>query len=161
MCVLYDGPEGPLFSSMVSYEVFLESDIVLRSVKQVKVSREFLDSSFMCQRVLGSFKQFSDSLNSTRRSQAVFGTLKQFSEFLNSSWNSRTVLGILKYLLEFLNSSQKSQTLFQTLFCLNHFMLITFDNEVWLCRYYPLKLDNIFKLSFIIVVVVVFISFFS
>ena len=35
MCVLYDGPEGPLFSSMVSYEVFSESDIVLRSVKQV------------------------------------------------------------------------------------------------------------------------------
>ena len=38
------------------------------------------------------------------------------------------------------------------LFCLNHFMLIKFDNEVWLCRYYPLTLDNIFKLSFIIVV---------
>ena len=44
------------------------------------------------------------------------------------------------------------------LFCLNHFMLITFDNEVWLCRQYPLTLDNIFKLSFIIVVVVNFIS---
>ena len=30
----YDGPEGPLFSSMVSCEVFSESDIVLGSVKQ-------------------------------------------------------------------------------------------------------------------------------
>ena len=40
------------------------------------------------------------------------------------------------------------------LFCLSHFMLITFDNEVWLCSYYPLKLDNIFKLSFIIVAAV-------
>ena len=39
-------------------------------------------------------------------------------------------------------------------------MLITFDNEVWLCRYYPLTLDNIFKLGFIVIVVVVFISFF-
>ena len=36
-------------------------------------------------------------------------------------------------------------------------MLITFDNEVWLCRYYPLTLDNIFKFSFIIVAVVNFI----
>ena len=31
-------------------------------------------------------------------------------------------------------------------------MLITFDNEVWLCRYYPLTLDNIFKLGFIVIV---------
>ena len=30
----YDGPEGPLFSSKVSCEVFGESDIVLRSVNQ-------------------------------------------------------------------------------------------------------------------------------
>ena len=29
----YDGPEGPQFSSMVSCEVFSESDIVLGSVK--------------------------------------------------------------------------------------------------------------------------------
>ena len=36
-------------------------------------------------------------------------------------------------------------------------MLITFDNEVWLCRYYPLILGNIFKLSFINVVIVNFI----
>ena len=39
------------------------------------------------------------------------------------------------------------------LFCLNHFMLITFDKEVWLCRYYSLTLGNIFKPSFIFVVV--------
>ena len=36
-------------------------------------------------------------------------------------------------------------------------MLITFDNEVWLCRYYPLILGNIFKLSFINVVIVNFV----
>ena len=36
-------------------------------------------------------------------------------------------------------------------------MLITFDNEVWLSRYYPLILGNIFKLSFINVVIVNFI----
>ena len=30
----YDGPEGPLFSSMVSSEVFSEFYIVLGSVKQ-------------------------------------------------------------------------------------------------------------------------------
>ena len=38
-------------------------------------------------------------------------------------------------------------------------MLITFDNEVRLCRYYPLTLDNILKLGFIVLVDVVFISF--
>ena len=32
--LLNDGPEGPLFSSMVSSEVFSEFDIVLGSVKQ-------------------------------------------------------------------------------------------------------------------------------
>ena len=47
---------------------------------------------------------------------------------------------------------------FQTLFCLNHFILIAFDYEVRLCRYYPLTLDNIFKLGFIVVAVVVFIA---
>ena len=31
---LYDGPEGPLFSSNISPEVFWKSDIVLGSVKQ-------------------------------------------------------------------------------------------------------------------------------
>ena len=30
----FDGPEGPLFSSMVSCKVFSESDIVLGSIKQ-------------------------------------------------------------------------------------------------------------------------------
>ena len=30
----YDGPEGRLFSSMVSCEVFSETDVVLESVKQ-------------------------------------------------------------------------------------------------------------------------------
>ena len=30
----YDGPEGPLFSSMLSCEVFSESDIVLGIFKQ-------------------------------------------------------------------------------------------------------------------------------
>ena len=43
------------------------------------------------------------------------------------------------------------------LFYLNHFMLITCDNEVWFCRYYHLTLDNIFKLSFITVVAINFI----
>ena len=60
----YDGPGGPLFSSMVSCEVFSESDIVL-----------------------GSVKGFSEVLNSSRKSQAVLGTLIQFSKVSNSSPN--------------------------------------------------------------------------
>ena len=63
---IYDGPEGPLSSPMVSSEF----DIVL-----------------------GSFKQFSEVINSSLKSQTVFGSLKQLSEVLNSSRKSQAVLG--------------------------------------------------------------------
>ena len=56
----YDGSEGPLFSSMVSSEVFSEFDIVLRIVKQFQEI----------------FRQFSEDLNSPRKSQTVLGFLK-------------------------------------------------------------------------------------
>ena len=74
---MYDGPEGPLFFSMVFSEVFPESDIVLRSVKQFQ----------------GIFRQFSEVSNSSRK-------FKQFLELSNSSWKSQTVLGSLKQFSE-------------------------------------------------------------
>ena len=58
--VYYDGPEGPLLSSMVSFEVFLESDIVLGSLRQFL---ELSNSSWKSQTVLGIFKQFSKVSN--------------------------------------------------------------------------------------------------
>ena len=62
--VYYGGPEGPLLSSMVSCEVFLESDIVL-----------------------GSLRQFLELSNSSRKSQTILGIFKHFSEVSNSSRN--------------------------------------------------------------------------
>ena len=45
-CKYYDGPEGPLFSSMVSCKVFSKSDIVLGSVKQFQeIFRQFWEVS--------------------------------------------------------------------------------------------------------------------
>ena len=70
--VYYDGPEGPLLSSMVSCEVFLESDIVL-----------------------GSLRQFLELSNSSRKSQAIIGIFKQFSE-LSYSQGSKKIVRIFK-----------------------------------------------------------------
>ena len=78
--VYYGGPEGPLLSSMVSCEVFLESDIVLGSLRQ------FLglsNSSRKSQTILGIFKHFSEVSNSSRKSQTVLGIFKQFSKVSN------------------------------------------------------------------------------
>ena len=88
----YDGSEGPLFSSMVSSEVFSEFDIALRIVKQFQEI----------------FRQFLEVLNSPWKSQAVLGSLKQFSQLSNSSRKSYTVPGSFKQFLELSNSSQNS-----------------------------------------------------
>ena len=101
---IYDGHEGPLFSSMVSCEVFSESDTVLGRSNSF---RKFLDSSRKSKTVLGSFKQFSEVSNSSRKFQTVLGNLKQLSEFLNSSPKSQTLLGNLKQSSEVLDSSRK------------------------------------------------------
>ena len=78
----YDGLKGPLFSSMVSSEVFSEFEIVLGSVKQ------FSEVSNSSRR----YKQFSEVSNSSRKSQTVLGSFKQLSEVSNSSQKSQIVL---------------------------------------------------------------------
>ena len=70
---MYDGTEGPLFSSMVSREVLSEV---------VKSSR--------------IFRQFSEVLNSSRNSQTVLGSLKQFSVVSMSFRESKEFSGFLK-----------------------------------------------------------------
>ena len=79
---MYNGQEGPLFSSMVSCEVFSESDVVLGRSNSF---RKFLDSSRKSKTVLGNLKQLSEFLNSSPKSQTVLGNLKQLSEVLDSS----------------------------------------------------------------------------
>ena len=89
-------------------EVFLESDIVLGSLRQFL---ELSNSSWKSQTVLGIFKQFSKVSNRFWDFQTVLGSLKQFLEFLNSWRKSQTVLRIFKQFSEVSNSSLTSEVL--------------------------------------------------
>ena len=116
---IYDCPEGRLFSSMVSCEVFTQSDIVLGSVEQFQeIFRQFseaLNSSQKSQTVLRSFEQFSEVLNSSRKIQRVLESFKYFSEFSNSSRNCQIVLRSFKQFSKGSNGSWKLQMFLDSL----------------------------------------------